>query len=373
MSTRQFAYGAVAALCILSLTWYTLKPGAEWTKSVSFADGEVVLDPSGIDFSGKVDFGKYRYRDIIPVEELHLEDPTRRVIIVGDIHGMWKPFQELMNKVDYNSEKDILFHVGDVIAKGTDSDKVLKWLIDHNIRGVRGNHDQKVIGWRIWQDWVEAVPGGKQWLKRVEKFTHSEFTSQQVKHKESKADKMHRKQFAFPDDRDWVWSSEHYGIARKLTHEQYEYLLNLPLTISFPGMKTHLVHAGILPHQLKEEKPDPWSLLNMRSVLSSGAVSRKFDGTPWTELFNHYQQSGEDAKKEDREAVVFGHAAKLGLQVERWTLGLDTGCVYGRELTAVVINGGDVDAVDVNDTGHGRKVHVGNTTGRLWNVDCKAP
>ena len=35
--------------------------------------------------------------------------------------------------------------------------------------------------------------------------------------------------------------------------------------------------------------------------------------------------------------VVYGHAASRDLDVRRWTVGLDTGCLYGRRLTALVL------------------------------------
>ena len=37
--------------------------------------------------------------------------------------------------------------------------------------------------------------------------------------------------------------------------------------------------------------------------------------------------------------VVYGHAASRGLDVKRWSVGLDTGCLYGRKLTALVLSG----------------------------------
>lgn len=55
--------------------------------------------------------------------------------------------------------------------------------------------------------------------------------------------------------------------------------------------------------------------------------------------------------------VVYGHAATRGLDIKRYSMGLDTGCLYGRELTALVVNRGsgshsheeeDIDEDDEN-------------------------
>jgi hypothetical protein len=35
--------------------------------------------------------------------------------------------------------------------------------------------------------------------------------------------------------------------------------------------------------------------------------------------------------------LIYGHAATRGLTVERWSFGLDSGCVYGGRLTALVV------------------------------------
>ena len=35
--------------------------------------------------------------------------------------------------------------------------------------------------------------------------------------------------------------------------------------------------------------------------------------------------------------IVYGHAATRALDVKRWSMGLDTGCVYGQRLTSLVL------------------------------------
>jgi predicted phosphodiesterase len=49
-----------------------------------------------------------------------------------------------MSKISYDQSKDVLIHVGDLIAKGDKNEEVMQWMMKHNIQGVRGNHDQPV-------------------------------------------------------------------------------------------------------------------------------------------------------------------------------------------------------------------------------------
>ena len=39
--------------------------------------------------------------------------------------------------------------------------------------------------------------------------------------------------------------------------------------------------------------------------------------------------------------VIYGHDSKRGLQIEPYSIGIDTGCVKGGHLTAVIIEGGE--------------------------------
>ena len=134
-----------------------------------------------------------------------------------------------------------------------------------------------------------------------------------------------------------------------------------------PGDETEELRA-IQEHSLLADVPqnrDPWVLLNMRGVRKSGKVTRQSDrGTPWAKIWNTQMKrcggfpdasasasagdGDRDEWEEDEGAagvempcypatVVYGHAASRDLDVRRWTVGLDTGCLYGRRLTALVL------------------------------------
>ena len=119
----------------------------------------------------------------------------------------------------------------------------------------------------------------------------------------------------------------HIEVAKSLTAKDFEFLGALPLWIDVPKHKLRVVHAGLVPGvKVQDQKPE--DLMNMRSLDAQGRAKRRVDeGVPWAS-----QWPGP-------ELIVFGHDAMRGLQEHPFALGLDTGCVYGRRLTAVVFPG----------------------------------
>lgn len=75
-----------------------------------------------------------------------------------------------------------------------------------------------------------------------------------------------------------------------------------------------LVHAGLVP-DVPLHEADPHALTNIRN----------FEQTPWFDFYH------------DKKLVVFGHWAQLEGIVRDNIIGLDTGCVYGKKLTAVIL------------------------------------
>ncbi|WP_371919217.1 metallophosphoesterase [Pseudomonas sp. MPBD7-1] len=68
-----------------------------------------------------------------------------RDFVVGDIHGHFTLLKKALSKVNFNTEADRIFSVGDLIDRGPDSTDVLNWLEKPWFHAVRGNHEQMLI------------------------------------------------------------------------------------------------------------------------------------------------------------------------------------------------------------------------------------
>lgn len=65
--------------------------------------------------------------------------------VVGDIHGCFSLLRAKLDEIGFDPTKDRLFSVGDLVDRGTESDKVLEWLSKHWFHAVCGNHEQMII------------------------------------------------------------------------------------------------------------------------------------------------------------------------------------------------------------------------------------
>lgn len=72
----------------------------------------------------------------------------RRIIVTSDVHGHYKHLKNLLEKVNF-SEEDILFIIGDIIEKGPESLKTLRYVMDiskkYTVYILMGNVD----AWRL--------------------------------------------------------------------------------------------------------------------------------------------------------------------------------------------------------------------------------
>lgn len=120
-------------------------------------------------------------------------------------------------------------------------------------------------------------------------------------------------------------AKEHLFIARRLSPSEFLWLASLPFYIQSVELATLFVHAGFVAG-VKLIEQEPWVMMSMRSLLPNGRVSpRCYSQLSWAKRWKGPQ------------TVLFGHDAARGLQVYDHAIGLDTGCVYGGNLTAFIL------------------------------------
>ena len=227
-------------------------------------------------------------------EELHASAINgRAVFVIGDVHGCLDEMKELIDKANRIETDPLFIFVGDLVNKGPYSLGVLRQVKEMKLNGnafaVRGNHDESA-------------------LRRFRNY---------------KTDPVHE----IPQRYEWI---------KDLREDDFNFLSDLPYTISIPSFNAIIVHGGILPGKpLEIQKLNDFT--NMRNIIDTGDPFEKEGlvgyvnidkGVPWVDMWP------------GPEHVYFGHDARRKLQLSEHATGLDTGCCYGGELTGVFINKG---------------------------------
>jgi hypothetical protein len=211
-----------------------------------------------------------------------------RTVIVGDVHGCLDELLALVARCGDPADTRYVM-VGDLVAKGPDSQGVVQWARESAAGAVLGNHDAHVL---------------------------------KLRQEDKDADKDARPK------------AHHVEVARSLKNADWDWLEARPLWLAVDAERdfdpdredaSHLVvHGGLVPG-VPIDKQERVYLLNLRSINDKGLPTKKIEGAPWASLWRGPPH------------VVFGHDAVRGLQRHKWATGLDTGCVYGRQLTALVL------------------------------------
>lgn len=266
----------------------------------------------------------------------------KRLIVVGDVHGMLSELQDLLRKLEFDSKNDHLVAAGDMISKGPDSVGVIKLLMSLNASAVRGNHEDRVLlahkGMR--RKALRLVPES---LQRPIHDSDPEEEDMSDRDLESDPDEELSDMEAFTRSKEY----KDRLLAKKFSKSQISWLASRPVILKVgqvDGLGTvAVVHGGIVPG-VKLERQDPYAVMNMRTIdLKTRVPSEGHAGVGWTKLFNRWQarvveRSGDDSKKM---TVIYGHDSRRGLQINDYTKGLDSGCLKGGRLTAFVMEGGN--------------------------------
>jgi bis(5'-nucleosyl)-tetraphosphatase (symmetrical) len=263
---------------------------------------------------------------------------------IGDVHGCFATLTRLLSRIGYSPKEDRLWLVGDLVNRGPRSLAVLRWAAELDPGRsvvVLGNHDLHLL--------ARALG-----LAR-----------------ERRRDTLDPILAARDRDDLLAWLR-----ARPLLHREDGHLL---------------VHAGLLPEwtiaeaeslarevegelrgeradrllgSLRDDLPGPWRAAlsgGARRKLALAAFTRLRTLIPGKGLCTEFSGSPEEAPdgclawfdvpgRESRNTtVLFGHWAALGYRRRDRVIALDSGCVWGRELTAFRLDDGKVFQVPAGE------------------------
>jgi serine/threonine protein phosphatase 1 len=199
-----------------------------------------------------------------------------KIFVIGDIHGCFDKLRTLMRKIPIDLKQDKLIFIGDYIDRGSQSFKVLEYLINLKKRSpdiifLKGNHEAML----------------ENYLSGVDRFTYLRNGGQKTLD-DYLNQKVHTGSSPVPQD--------HMAFFKSLViyHQTEDYIF---------------VHAGLRKKiPLEEQKSE--DLLWIRNAF----ISTDYD-------FG--------------KRVIFGHTPFQKPLVEKNKIGIDTGAVFGNKLSCV--------------------------------------
>ena len=256
--------------------------------------------------------------------------------VIGDLHGCYDPFRKLLDKISFDPTKDKLWLTGDIINRGPKSRRTLQFVksIDSSVISVLGNHDLHLLA--LSKNIIQT--------------------------------------------KDLIDTSLAKILHNRNSDELIEWLRQRPLAHYSKKLNTIMVHAGIPPQwtinntikyasevqtilrgtncskllsKMYGNKPDLWSpeltsyqrykftinaLTRMRLIDNEGRLNFNHNGPPPNKEKRIFPWFEANRPKWEGTRIIFGHWSALKLIVNEKIIAVDTGCVWGNQLTAVKLS-----------------------------------
>lgn len=253
--------------------------------------------------------------------------------VIGDVQGCYKPLQKLLALIDYDDKVDRLWFVGDLVNRGPESLAVLRFVSSLALtpRVTLGNHDLHLLSllftansWKNEDDTLQDIlraPDGEvlgHWLRK-----------QSIAYYSPELNTLMCHAGIAP-----VWDlSQTLSLAKELEE-----------VLSGDNFRDFLAH-------MYGNKPDYWSedlngierlrvitnyFTRMRFCDAEGRLNLSYKGTLADAPENLYPWYAVPQRKEINVEIVFGHwAALMGINPSPKIHAIDTGCLWGGQLTAL--------------------------------------
>jgi bis(5'-nucleosyl)-tetraphosphatase (symmetrical) len=255
---------------------------------------------------------------------------------IGDLQGCYSELQDLLDKINFDETNDQLWFVGDLVNRGPDSLKCLRFVksLGEKAKIVLGNHDLHLL----------AIANGVR--------------------------KPHRK-----DTLDEILNADD-------ANDLFNWIRHQPLLLNEPELNFTMIHAGLPPQwslkkaiklareteeilQSKQfndflnnmygDQPDIWSktlkdhdrnrfivncFTRIRYLEETGKLNLKENGAPGTQVDTLIPWYALPERKTKQDKIIFGHWSTVTLgekqNFKQYNVyPLDTGCLWGEKLTAM--------------------------------------
>jgi bis(5'-nucleosyl)-tetraphosphatase (symmetrical) len=268
------------------------------------------------------------------------------VYAIGDVQGCYDPLMRLLDKLAFDPKADRLWLTGDLVNRGPQSLRTLRFVksLGDSAITVLGNHDLHLL--------AMAQNAGSAGRDRRDSLLHVIYADDGPKLLKW----LRRRPLVHYDER----------LDMLLVHAGIPPVWSVPEAIERAREVEAVLHrkkdARALLDNLYGNKPTRWrdklqgiprlryiinAFTRMRMLDAEGRLRFDAKGPPGDSpdaLRPWYEVPG----KRGRTRIVFGHWSALGLLKKKRVISLDTGCVWGRRLTAVQLDASGLPDISVS-------------------------
>lgn len=248
---------------------------------------------------------------------------------IGDIQGCYHALQGLLQRIQFDTDHDRLYLLGDLVNRGNGSLAVLRWAVEHktSVVSVLGNHDLHALA--MAEGLARAHRGDT-----LEALLAAEDAPQLLGW-------LRQQRLVHVVDGDLL---VHAGLLPEWTAAQ---------AVSLAAEVEQVLHAPDYRDflaQMYGNQPDRWdgslrgmdrlrlivnAMTRLRVCKPDGSIDFRFKGelqdlpvacAPWFDM---------PGRQSRDTTIVFGHWSALGLLQRDDVQALDTGCLWGGRLTAL--------------------------------------
>jgi bis(5'-nucleosyl)-tetraphosphatase (symmetrical) len=256
--------------------------------------------------------------------------------VIGDIHGCYRTFQALLERIDLSSSGDRLWLVGDLVNGGPHSLETLRWA--HGFGGslatVLGNHDLYLLGRAMGackkksRDTLDEALLAPDRVELLEWLRHRPMIHREEDHVVVHAGLL-------PE-----WGLTEAVQFSRDVESRLQGKNTFELLAALFGKKG--ARGKEISSALRQSCRALRILTTIRTCKENGKLCRQFTGPPEAAPEGCLPWFSYPDRRASGVRIYFGHWAALGFRPLDRAVGLDSGCVWGGSLTAFRLEDGQV-------------------------------